>query len=122
MSKYSELSDFEVNKLVAERLGLTVQYRAQIYDKPTVECCKNYNPDPLYYNRWMIKDWCNNWADAGQLMAENKISCVCERIGADKWQYRCTGLKAGVLSEAVSSSRPCRAIAECYLMKTESEE
>lgn len=115
MNKYSELSDFEINKLVAEELGykyecddaygyVLVHSISSCYDKfSTVIVRKNY---------------CSDYSDAFQLMFDNEIA-LNPVIESDNW--RATGdfhfEKHG--SERNASAvheHPCRAIAECYLL------
>ncbi|MEX9815079.1 phage protein NinX family protein [Providencia rettgeri] len=56
MNKYTELSDFEINKKVAEKLGL------------------NFKDGVIVKNgEWFYFDPCNNPADAMPIIIENKI-------------------------------------------------
>ncbi|MEX0398429.1 DUF2591 family protein [Providencia rettgeri] len=59
MNKYTELSDFEINKKVAEKLGL------------------NFKDGVIVKNgEWFYFDPCNNPADAMPIIIENGISMV----------------------------------------------
>lgn len=56
MNKYTKLSDFEINKKVAEKLGL------------------NFKDGVIVKNgEWFYFDPCNNPADAWQLILEAKL-------------------------------------------------
>ena len=61
---YSKLSDFEINKLVAERLGYTD------VSKESVNCVG------VRVNKSSTFAYCNNPADAWPIILENKISVI----------------------------------------------
>ncbi|MCL8323659.1 DUF2591 domain-containing protein [Providencia thailandensis] len=63
MNKYTELSDFEINKKVAEKLGLA--YEVTRYGVVTRMSNKE---------QWREFNPCNNPADAMPIIIENKIS------------------------------------------------
>ncbi|APU92727.1 hypothetical protein Pm34_44 [Proteus phage vB_PvuS_Pm34] len=65
MNKYTELSDFEVNKKVAEKLGLA--YEVTRYGVVTRMSNKE---------QWREFNPCNNPADAMPIIIENGISMV----------------------------------------------
>ena len=62
---YAELSDFEINKLVAEALGLD----GEIY----VDCV---NPAVNALKCSQRKDYCNNQTDAWPIILEHEISVI----------------------------------------------
>lgn len=81
MSNYSELSDFEINKRVAESLGLYARAKSN---------CVNYGTDENsvsvgFGGCMRTVDYCNNWADAGQIIVENKICTVAPDGINDEW-------------------------------------
>lgn len=65
MNKYTELSDFEVNKKVAEKLGLA--YEVTRYGVVTRMSNKE---------QWREFNPCNNPADAMPIIIENEISMI----------------------------------------------
>ncbi len=65
MNKYTELSDFEINKKVAEKLGLA--YEVTRYGVVTRMSNKE---------QWREFNPCNNPADAMPIIIENGISMV----------------------------------------------
>lgn len=67
MNKYTELSDFEINKKVAEKLGL------------------NFKDGVIVKNgEWFYFDPCNNPADAMPIIIENKLT-LSPRYDSDEW-------------------------------------
>ena len=64
---YTNLSDFEINKLVAEALGLELS-DGQHY-KPTIGV--------FIKGFFQQNDYCNNPSDAWPIILENKISVEC---------------------------------------------
>lgn len=122
MNKYSELSDFEANKLVAERKKINfIEWKGM---KQII-----FDDDGVGVNL----DYCNNWCDAGPLMVENYISLESVSVPSSEddgcyfntGEYRASGgtgeqedFANGPYYEVISDN-PCRAIAECYLMMTE---
>ncbi|MEY0977169.1 phage protein NinX family protein [Providencia rettgeri] len=76
MSKYTELSDFEINKKVAEKLGLHID---DFYKQVSPD---DYNNSEIYvsvnkndYHKDSF-DPCNNLVDAMPIIIENGISMV----------------------------------------------
>ncbi len=64
--KYEEMSDFEINKLVVSYLPLCLVKKSSTTSESAVlahDLINQYEFDP-----------CNNWADAGPIIAENKIN------------------------------------------------
>lgn len=68
MNKYTELSDFEINKKVAEKLGIE-------HDYVTFQPFKRYTFDP-----------CNNPSDAMPIIKDNIISITHDGIA---WDVSC---------------------------------
>ena len=67
---YSELTDFQINKLVAERLG---------FDSPSIQgasTCQRIliHAKGMPTRQEKIVDYCNNPSDAWPIILENKIS------------------------------------------------
>lgn len=69
MKNYAEMSDFEINKMAALVLG----------ESPFISQCINFgcgeSSVPVGFGNCMRNvDYCNNWADAGPVILENRIS------------------------------------------------
>lgn len=73
MNKYTELSDFEINKKVAEKLGLA--YEVTRYGVVTRMSNKE---------QWREFNPCNNPADAMPIIIENGISIIFD-TGCKAW-------------------------------------
>lgn len=73
MNKYTELSDFEVNKKVAEKLGLA--YEVTRYGVVTRMSNKE---------QWREFNPCNNPTDAMPIIIENKL-ILSPRYDSDEW-------------------------------------
>lgn len=84
MNKYTELSDFEINKKVAEKLGLA--YEVTRYGVVTRMSNKE---------QWREFNPCNNPADAMPIIKDNLISITHDGIA---WDVSCG-----------DCSPPCRA-------------
>ena len=70
---YEELSDFDINKLVAEALGINVPKESNYisYGHNMVYSTNGY------VNKVIVKDCCNNPSDAWPIIMENNIDLVC---------------------------------------------
>ncbi|HEK0789145.1 TPA: DUF2591 family protein [Proteus mirabilis] len=98
MNKYTELSDFEINKKVAEKLGID-------HDYVTFQPFKRYTFDP-----------CNNPSDAWQLMLEAKLSIHPDfNNDCESWIVR--NIHIPMVSEANLS----RGISIAYLLMKDAE-
>lgn len=85
MMNYDKASYFDINKAVAEALGLNTDY-SQDYSK---EFKKNH-PNSVWFMQkdrlhFEHKDWCNNWSDAGPIIMENKINLEYNSEVIDEW-------------------------------------
>lgn len=110
MNKYTELSDFEINKKVAEKLFLK------------------------FTNNWSVIlvdgesfDPCNNPADAMPIIIENKISLLagdsnfwCARYGEWTLLPHPSGIEFIEKSQVINDS-PYRAAMELFLMMKDAE-
>jgi hypothetical protein len=108
---YSQLSDFEINKRLAELLGWKV-----VNDNPTP------NKGLLVVSsedQCRAIDYCNSWADMGPLMVEHSISL--NKI-EDEWEAHNGEIDQGGLVVAniyLMHKNPLRAAAIVYLMMEE---
>lgn len=82
---YAEMSDFEINHLVAKTSGVNIKcimldsddnHSGVMVGRKNTREIREFNP-------------CNSWGDAGPIIAQNKISVVfdcsdyCEAVSAD---------------------------------------
>ncbi|EPK3419662.1 phage protein NinX family protein [Proteus mirabilis] len=101
MNKYTELSDFEINKKVAEKLGLA--YEVTRYGVVTRMSNKE---------QWREFNPCNNPADAMPIIIENGISIIKSSGG-----WMCCHGSVG----QVEHERLYRGAMELFLMMKEAE-
>lgn len=109
MNKYTELSDFEVNKKVAEKLGLA--YEVTRYGVVTRMSNKE---------QWREFNPCNNPADAMPIIIENLISLMADMSDGRESTWWC----ASDISNSFTSnykSNPLRAAMEVFLMIKDAE-
>ena len=74
---YSKLSDFEINKLVAEKLNLRM-----IHERAGTVCYTSQGGTSCFF------DPCNNPADAWPIIANNEISLVYDGISWTSSSWR----------------------------------
>jgi len=117
---YSELSDFEINKLVAEKLGRLVPVPQAFESKVIGDVLHYYDGNR---NLFMCHlDYCDNPADALAIIIDNKITIVApeEDQGNLLWDARCAVVEDGYTTmtydHAASNINPLRAAMEVFLM------
>lgn len=99
MNKYTELSDFEINKKVAEKLGAEWFITTTVWDELVVMVgSKCFKP-------------CNNPTDAMPIIIENEIAM---NPKDDIWQ-------CGSGWNVAENENPLRACMEAFLMKKDAE-
>ncbi|MGQ6231078.1 phage protein NinX family protein [Serratia sp. IR-2025] len=114
MTDYSKMSDFEINKVVAEQLhkdkpSLIVQ--RDVPSRPAVTVFCDIGEGEIV--SILCADYCNNPADAWPIIAGNEISINYWRSGvleADRY---------GV--HTVKDKNPLRAAMICFLMMKDAE-
>ena len=109
---YSEMSDFEINILVAQVTGHKpldpMNGWKGLQEHPfTAAICKG----PIKLGAF---DPCNSWSDAGPIIQKENISLTCHQ-SRDEW--------AAIFNRnaMAAHSNPLRAAMECYLIKKERE-
>ena len=115
MNKYTELSDFEINKKVAEYLKLNTI----AYERTEIVLFDDMDATPF--------DPCNNPSDAMPIIIENKISLLagdsnfwCARYG--EWNILpCPSGIEFIEKAQVINDSPYRAAMELFLMMKDSE-
>lgn len=114
MNKYRDKSDFEINKAVAENVGIIDNlYIAEFYG----EVIWNVSSNDIYNGFTSKKGWafdpCNNPADAMPIIIENGISSL---FNGDEWI--CSALDGEFLS---INENLYRAAMEVFLMMKDVE-
>ncbi|QXO10332.1 hypothetical protein [Proteus phage vB_PmiM_ZX7] len=109
MNKYAELSDFEINKKVAEELYYKFKTDGElvVVTKKYVGCVL---PSPIVF------DPCNNPADAMPIIIENKLT-LSPRYDSDEW------ISESLFYHDIYSvnKNPLRACMEVFLMMKDEE-
>ncbi len=107
MSKYAEMSDTDINKLVAEKLGLKVLHLDDTAI-PMVRCDDRKNKKSFY------ADYCNNPSDAWPIILENKIDIT--------FDSRADQAEAGGGFYSSIDKNPLRAAMIVFLMMGDNDE
>ncbi|MEQ5739511.1 phage protein NinX family protein [Providencia rettgeri] len=104
MNKYTELSDFEINKKVAEKLGL------------------DFLPFGNHIHYRGIFDPCNNQADAMPIIIENKI-CTAFDVFAEEYDGGnwVASPAYGFTNKRTRSNNLYRAAMELFLLMKDAE-
>ncbi|EJD6328597.1 TPA: DUF2591 domain-containing protein [Proteus mirabilis] len=117
MNKYTELSDFEINLLVAQSVLPETQYDVI---KQTMDIIQ-FLVDGSFGYRFF--DPCNNPSDAMPIIIENEISLIFD-TGCKEWAagdaYWVDGYEWQV-GGAVRKNNPLRAAMEVFLMMKDAE-
>ncbi|WP_368878911.1 phage protein NinX family protein [Proteus mirabilis] len=112
MNKYTEMSDFEINKKVAEALGLI----SEVTHYGTVA-------KSTKKGHWFKFDPCNNPADAMPIIIENGISIMFD-TGCNAWVAGIADWVDGCewqVSPEIERMNPLRAAMEVFLMIKDAE-
>lgn len=124
MNKYTELSDFEINKKVASHY-LPCDYNLNEYTK-TVELIR-FLGDTDEYIAYRLFDPCNNPTDAMPIIIENKISLLagdsnfwCARYGEWTLLPHPSGIEFIEKAQVINDS-PYRAAMELFLLMKDAE-
>lgn len=122
MNKYSDKSDFEINKAVAE-----ITIYGDWYLSPTDERPFTFFNYGINSRKTVeLPDYCNNPAVAMPIVIENKISLYAPRINED-WMAEYAGstedVNDGFQADYfdVHNQNPLRAAMEVFLMMKDSE-
>ncbi|MEQ5518473.1 phage protein NinX family protein [Providencia rettgeri] len=112
MNKYTELSDFEINKLVAISIGFSCYYGDGSYTNglgSSAAIVKGKN----HHGNFRLGEFdpCNNPADAMPIIIENKIAM---NHPYDIWQ-------CGSGWNVAENKNPLRACMESYLLMKDAE-
>lgn len=108
MKDYNEMSDFEINALVAEKLGVD----AKIEDGRLFTSKKHAGENVISVTTFT--DYCNNQADMWPLIVENNIWIQPDMVGDGYWHSHVEDFWA-------KDKNPLRAAAIIYLMIKDAE-
>ena len=117
MTDYSNMSDFEINRLVARNLGFVQQGRGWITGADGIY---DFIAKPNDDYRISLPDYCNSWADAGPIAEQNAICLNVKSPGeaygwiANSWLDRRGDIR-------FRDKKPLRAICIVFLMMNEGE-
>ncbi|MBT0725436.1 DUF2591 family protein [Rosenbergiella sp. S61] len=100
---YQEMTDFEINKAVADKLG----YAGRTSRHPQLEDVVLISSS----HGGIIIDYCNSWADAGQIAHQYKINLYFSN-NENMAEHRQTGKEIITCTDY----NPCRAICIVFLM------
>ncbi|EPG1714913.1 phage protein NinX family protein [Morganella morganii] len=120
MNKYRDKSDFEINKAVAENVGIIDNlYIAEFYG----EVIWNVSSNDIYNGFTSKKGWafdpCNNPADAMPIVIENRISIESRFNGHyDEWY---ASLQTNKILIDATGTNYYRVAMEVFLMMKEAE-
>ncbi|RZF18799.1 phage protein NinX family protein [Serratia marcescens] len=117
MTDYSKMSDFEINKGVAESLGYTAQENRHIKDAVEIWRFETNMGDAgdKYHG---IRNYCNNPAEAWPIIVENKISL--DHLGKSIWGAKAF-VPVGEPKPRYAEENPLRAAMICFLMMKDAE-
>lgn len=102
MSKYSEMSDDEINKAVAKKLGVK-------FDDINGFLFINYESEVVF-------NPCNSWADAGPIIERSGITVACRgKYKSEAWD----SIKGLIDDAVVEHDNPLRAAMIVFLMMNE---
>lgn len=124
MSKYTELSDFEINMLIAR-----VNDGIHIDDKRTaIDCYIHSQSSPSSVRVWdgdigyLTFDFCNNPADAMPIIIDNKICTAFDVFAEEHDGGNWVASPAyGFASERTRSNNLYRAAMELFLLMKDAE-
>lgn len=106
MTDYSKMSDFEINKSVAEHESVRGFHCENIGDG-----------SPLRFQNWKELDYCNNPADAWPIIVKHGIGIIPFKNGlSESWD-----LGKGLINGTVKDKNPLRAAMIVFLMMNEAE-
>ena len=108
MKDYNEMSDFEINKLVAGKLGAD----AKIEDGRLFTSKNHAGENAISVTTFT--DYCNNPADMWPLIVENNIWIQPDMVGDGYWHSHCEDFWA-------KDKNPLRSAAIIYLMIKDAE-
>ncbi|RKS87286.1 uncharacterized protein DUF2591 [Orbus hercynius] len=113
-NKYSGLSDFEVNKLVAEKLG----YKYSCDDTQGAVLVESISSGYGGFKTIILsKNYCFDYSEVFKLMIDNKLDLDFNPL-TNSWSCRKRTNKKYISS---LNENPCRAIAECFLLIKDEE-
>ena len=120
--KYEEMSDLDINKMVAAKLGINFPVKPkEPYCSIDGNVIRNNGTDGKD-GRPYFGDYCNNPSDAWPIIVENKIDITSPAsIGADDWQARKFYIQFSKDNIYSLDKNPLRAAMICFLRTKDAE-
>lgn len=122
MNNYSELSDFEINKLIAEILYPGCAIKTERYGPGECVVSTIVFHDDFTCGKELLKGYCGNPADSWKLMVDNGISFINRGDGDEHGaanDFLLGSCESGMMVDFDNDAwneNPGRAVAECFLM------
>ncbi|MEM8184043.1 DUF2591 family protein [Morganella morganii subsp. sibonii] len=122
MNKYRDKSYFEINKAVAEKVGIIQHlYLAEFLGEVIWDVTSNDNYNGFISKKGLAFDPCNNPADAMPIIIDNKISLRAPSI-TDRWKAEFVDEYGNYVGyRRALNKNPYRAAMEVFLMMKDAE-
>lgn len=115
MKSYADMSDNDINAAVASSLGVEFeQHESGIY----VSIKRDIGNVVSITG---IVDYCNNWADAGPVILENKIGIETTSSSCEWMARTCSTNMSNMMFRCSKHKNPLRAAMIVFLMMKDSE-
>jgi len=115
--KYKDKSDFEINKRVAELLGISAHSpKHKLIDDAKVHTKEKGSHKLLGYS-W--KDYCNNWSDIGPIIEEYRIGML---LGSETEAVVAQGPKGDPFVRLEGKEKIKRAAAIVFILMMEAKD
>lgn len=85
---YEEMSDFEINKLVAKSLGIEVPEKLNPWLWKTDFCLHQLNGDGSKVEKTIVSNYCNDPSCSWSVIVDNKISLNCSSLQMDGYTWQ----------------------------------
>lgn len=111
---WDKVSDFEINKAMAELQGYSV--KTMEAGGRELQVMQRVLSGGNLGSPFRLTDYCNSWEDMGQLISENKIDLKYQEISDDEWFAGVSSDDDNFYEHWWSNTNPLRAAAIVYLM------
>ena len=118
MKNYTEMSDFEINGIISMHMNGFSWVEFVDGDDRHVKCGNDWSPG--FYVVAVI-DYCNNWADAGPVMLENKIGIETTSLSCEWMARTCSTNMSNMMFRCSKHKNPLRAAMIVFLMMKDAE-
>lgn len=127
MTDYSKLSDFEINSAVHNAL-MKEPYKIEFLGNDRIRWVRgstNVTTEKVEYSKKSLKDYCNNPADAWQIISDSRISIYFDKTIPEhdgEFKQWCCAISPCQNYQAQYQSNPLRAAMIVFLMMQEKKE